>query len=151
MITAGMFSSNTNEWATPIDLFRDLDAEFHFNLDPCSTDDNAKCEKHYTIDNDGLTQNWGGAKSVLQSSIRTRVAEVGAEMLRRIAKARHACRHAHTGKDGHFLFPRLHLPQGKRNPIPARSSAFQRVQTRRTVPINDRGLLVMEAKNDAER
>lgn len=62
MLTEGMFSSKTNEWATPIALFRELDAEFGFNLDPCSTDENAKCEKHYTIDNDGLTQNWGGQR-----------------------------------------------------------------------------------------
>lgn len=60
MLTKGMFSSNTNEWATPVSLFRDLDAEFHFDLDPCCTHENAKCELHYTIDNDGLTKNWGG-------------------------------------------------------------------------------------------
>lgn len=52
----------TVEWATPADLFRQLDEEFHFTLDPCSTDANAKCEKHYTIETDGLTQNWGGRK-----------------------------------------------------------------------------------------
>jgi len=62
MINAGLFSSNTNEWATPKSLFASLDAEFHFDLDPCSTDENAKCEKHYTIDTDGLTQNWGGQR-----------------------------------------------------------------------------------------
>ena len=54
------FSSNTNEWATPAKLFEDLDREFHFNLDPCSTDENAKCQLHYTIDTDGLTKDWGG-------------------------------------------------------------------------------------------
>lgn len=60
MINNGLFTSNTNEWATPDSLFKELDAEFHFDLDPCSTDDNAKCELHYTIDTDGLIQNWGG-------------------------------------------------------------------------------------------
>lgn len=62
MLTKGMFSSNTNEWATPVSLFRELDAEFHFNLDPCCTHENAKCELHYTIENDGLTKNWGGQR-----------------------------------------------------------------------------------------
>lgn len=62
MINNGLFTSNTNEWATPDSLFKELDAEFHFDLDPCSTDDNAKCELHYTIDTDGLTQNWGGRR-----------------------------------------------------------------------------------------
>lgn len=61
MINKGLFSSNSNEWATPTDFYKNLDAEFHFNLDPCCTHENAKCERHYTIEDDGLTQNWGGA------------------------------------------------------------------------------------------
>lgn len=60
MINEGLFSSNTNEWATPDDFFKELDAEFHFDLDPCCTHENAKCERHYTIEDDGLTKNWGG-------------------------------------------------------------------------------------------
>ena len=59
MLNRVLFSSNTAEWATPQALFDELDREFHFDLDPCSTDANAKCELHYTIDNDGLKQNWG--------------------------------------------------------------------------------------------
>jgi len=31
-------------------------------LDPCSTDENAKCERHFTIEQDGLQQDWGGCK-----------------------------------------------------------------------------------------
>ena len=60
MITSGMMSSNTCEWATPQELFNLLDAEFHFTLDPCSTHENAKCEYHFTKEDDGLSQNWGG-------------------------------------------------------------------------------------------
>ena len=55
-------TSNSNEWATPQRFFEELDAEFHFNLDPCSTHENAKCERHFTLDDDGLGQNWGGAR-----------------------------------------------------------------------------------------
>ena len=54
------FSSKTNEWSTPQDLFDELNNEFHFTLDPCSTHENAKCERHYTIEEDGLSQSWGG-------------------------------------------------------------------------------------------
>lgn len=54
------FSSASEEWATPQDFFDALDAEFHFTLDPCSTDENAKCEKHYTKEQDGLKQDWTG-------------------------------------------------------------------------------------------
>ncbi len=60
MMNKGLFSSNSNEWSTPKDFFQALDAEFHFNLDPCATPQNAKCERFYTIENDGLAQNWGG-------------------------------------------------------------------------------------------
>lgn len=61
MINQGLFSSNTNEWATPQAFFDALDAEFHFNLDPCATKENAKCDTFYTAEDDGLTKNWGGA------------------------------------------------------------------------------------------
>ena len=60
MITSGLMSSNTPEWATPMEFFKELDKEFHFTLDPCSTHENAKCEKHYTKEDDGLKQDWGG-------------------------------------------------------------------------------------------
>lgn len=53
-------SSKTVEWGTPQDFFNKLDEEFHFNLDPCCTHENAKCEKHFTAAEDGLSQNWGG-------------------------------------------------------------------------------------------
>lgn len=62
MITSGLMSSNTPEWATPQGFFDTLNREFSFTLDPCSTHENAKCEKHYTKEDDGLSQNWGGEK-----------------------------------------------------------------------------------------
>lgn len=55
-----MFSSNSNEWATPQEFFDELDKEFHFTLDPCATKDNAKRKKFYTIEENGLLQDWGG-------------------------------------------------------------------------------------------
>lgn len=60
MINQGLYSSNSAEWATPQDFFNRLNEEFHFTLDPCSTDENAKCEKHYTKQEDGLKQDWSG-------------------------------------------------------------------------------------------
>ena len=59
--TSGMKSSATPEWSTPRDLFDELDAEFHFDLDVASTDENALCEKHYTKDDDGLSNEWTGS------------------------------------------------------------------------------------------
>lgn len=52
------FSSKTNEWSTPQSFFDELDKEFNFTLDPCATQENAKCEKYYTIEDDGLLQDW---------------------------------------------------------------------------------------------
>ena len=58
MITEGLMSSKSNEWATPQAFFDELNKEFNFTLDPCSTHENAKCEKHFTIEEDGLKQDW---------------------------------------------------------------------------------------------
>ena len=60
-----MFSSATDEWYTPMDFFNQLDAEFHFNLDPCATDENHKCAIYFTKEIDGLSQKWGGVQSIL--------------------------------------------------------------------------------------
>lgn len=54
-----LFSSNSDEWSTPQDLYDKLDSEFHFTLDPCSTHENHKCENYYTKEDDGLTKTWG--------------------------------------------------------------------------------------------
>lgn len=55
-----IFSSRSDDWATPAATFNALDAEFHFNLDPCADDQNHKCELYFTKEIDGLSQNWGG-------------------------------------------------------------------------------------------
>ena len=53
-------SSKTDNWATPQDFYDELNEEFHFTLDPCSSDENHKCEKYFTKKQDVLSQNWGG-------------------------------------------------------------------------------------------
>lgn len=52
------FSSETPEWATPQETFDELNKEFRFNLDPCATAENAKCEHYFTKEIDGLKQEW---------------------------------------------------------------------------------------------
>lgn len=61
-LNAGLFSSTTDQWTTPQDFFDKLDAEFHFSLDPCASEDNAKCKKYFTEEDNGLIQNWGGQR-----------------------------------------------------------------------------------------
>lgn len=53
------FASGRDDWPTPGWLFDVLDEEFSFTLDPCSTHENAKCNNHYTVVEDGLSKNWG--------------------------------------------------------------------------------------------
>ncbi len=55
-----MFSSKSDEWETPQDLFDELDKRYNFTLDPCATPENAKCTTYYTPDENGLTKDWGG-------------------------------------------------------------------------------------------
>lgn len=49
-----LFSSNSDEWATPQWLFDMLNAEFHFTLDPSATEFNTKCPKFFTMQDDRL-------------------------------------------------------------------------------------------------
>jgi hypothetical protein len=44
-----LFKSESEHWQTPDDLYRALDAEFRFTLDPCPNGAT-----------DGLTRDWGG-------------------------------------------------------------------------------------------
>ena len=55
-----MFSTGKDDWETPQDLFNRLDSEFNFTLDPCCTTKTAKCKKHYTLSEDGLSKDWEG-------------------------------------------------------------------------------------------
>lgn len=60
MNTRAMFSSNTCEWETPLSFFKTLDDKYHFTLDVCATDRNAKCKRFFTKEQDGLAQKWDG-------------------------------------------------------------------------------------------
>lgn len=55
-----MFSSKTDQWATPQHIFDTLNNEFDFTLDPCADENNHKCDKYFTKNENGLLQDWGG-------------------------------------------------------------------------------------------
>ena len=55
-----MLSSKDMTWETPQDFFDTLDLEFNFTLDACATKENAKCERYFTPEIDGLKQDWQG-------------------------------------------------------------------------------------------
>ena len=52
------FSSKTDQWATPIDLFQRLDRVWNFDLDVCADESNAKADRYFTRADDGLSQDW---------------------------------------------------------------------------------------------
>ena len=60
MKTSTLFSSKTDNWATPQWLFDQLHAEFHFTLDVCADSENAKCPAYFTREQDGLSRQWSG-------------------------------------------------------------------------------------------
>lgn len=55
-----MFSSNTDQWATPQAFFDRLNSVFRFKTDVCALPENAKCERFFSPDVDGLKQDWQG-------------------------------------------------------------------------------------------
>lgn len=69
MVSNILFSSNSDEWATPAALFEELNTEFKFTLDPCATEENHKCDHFFTKEQDGLQKSWGGGACFLQSAI----------------------------------------------------------------------------------
>jgi len=55
------FSSKTELWATPMDFFQKWnDSIGGFDLDVCANQENAKCQKFFSKEDDGLSQDWSG-------------------------------------------------------------------------------------------
>lgn len=55
------FSSATDEWPTPQGFFNQLsDSYGPFDLDPCAGTGNAKADKYFSKEDDGLAQLWQG-------------------------------------------------------------------------------------------
>ena len=61
-INKGMFSSKSDEWTTPKNLFNKLNRRFLFDLDPAATDENHLCDKYFTKAMNGLDQSWEGRR-----------------------------------------------------------------------------------------
>jgi phage N-6-adenine-methyltransferase len=48
----------SDEKETPIELFKELDDEFHFEIDVCALQDNYKCARYFHPSVNGLKQVW---------------------------------------------------------------------------------------------
>ena len=53
-------TSNRQDWETPQALFDELNSQYHFTIDVAATDENAKCDRYYTIEDDALAKSWAG-------------------------------------------------------------------------------------------
>jgi site-specific DNA-methyltransferase (adenine-specific) len=58
------FSSISNEWATPVEVFDKINMVYvgygPFTLDPCCTPKTAKAKKYFTQADNGLRKDWTG-------------------------------------------------------------------------------------------
>jgi site-specific DNA-methyltransferase (adenine-specific) len=54
------FSSATEMWATPQEFFDKYNELYNFETDVCASPENAKCEKYFTEEDNGLEQEWVG-------------------------------------------------------------------------------------------
>src|SRR5579884_1599526 len=61
-IHPSLFTSRSEEWGTPRDLFQKLNREFRFTLDRCATALNAKCRRFFTKQQNRLIQSWRGQR-----------------------------------------------------------------------------------------
>ena len=59
-MNSALFTSKSDEWSTPQDFYDQLDDRWGFTLDPCASSENHKCERYFTIEDDGLKQSWEG-------------------------------------------------------------------------------------------
>ena len=58
-MTSVHFSSQSDDWATPQDLFDRLNEDWGpFNLDVCASAHNRKCKQYFSVSDNGLKQVW---------------------------------------------------------------------------------------------
>jgi phage N-6-adenine-methyltransferase len=133
MNTDLMFSSKVDSWSTPRLLFENLNKQFNFSLDVCALDENAKCEKYYTPEIDGLSQDWEGvcwmnppygreitswiSKAYNEAVINGNCTVVALLPARTDTKWFHNYIYLKKGVDIQFIKGRLHFGDGK-NPAP---------------------------------
>jgi phage N-6-adenine-methyltransferase len=51
-------SHKSDEWGTPLDLFRRLDSVWRFNIDVCASKENFKCPGYFDKEEDALKHSW---------------------------------------------------------------------------------------------
>lgn len=54
------FTSETDLWETPQELFDKYNDVYNFEVDVCANEQNKKCDKFYSKEEDGLSKTWSG-------------------------------------------------------------------------------------------
>lgn len=106
MMTKGMYTSSSEEWGTPQELFNRLNKEFNFTLDICASKENAKCPKYYTKEEEALKQEWGG-RYMDEPSIRKKNRNLGKKSKRSGDTRKGDGRLLTAGTNGYRLVARL--------------------------------------------
>lgn len=125
-----MFSQATDVWSTPQWLFDALDKEFGFSLDPCSDGSNQKCTNHYTTQENGLLQEWGTETVFMNPPY----SECAAWMRKAYGSAQGGGNRSLSGSVPYRYRLVASLCHEGRGALAARSVAFRRCKSKRTIP-----------------
>lgn len=130
------FRSDTDEWATPQSLFDELHAEFAFDLDVCALASNAKCERYFTPETNGLLQEWSGACWMNPPYGRT----IGQWMKKAYESSQAGGNRgrADSRSDRHPMVARM--GHQRRSPFHSRTTSLRRSLRVRSVPLGHRDL-----------
>ena len=61
MFNKSLFSSRSDNWETPQEVFDYWNNIYQFNVDVCADEHNHKCPFYYSKEDDGLTKDWFGS------------------------------------------------------------------------------------------
>lgn len=139
-ISPALFSSTTEDWATPQAFFDELNAKFAFTLDPCATQQNAKCANFYTKQKTACYRA-GGATGILQSTVWAQDCNMGRKVLPGGAKIGNPGGRPAARPNGYTMVSRLHTGQSD-GPFRPGTVAFRREQKPRAIPEHDRTVVV---------
>ena len=106
-----LFSSATDQWATPQGFYDELNSEFHFTLDPCADSTNHKCSKYFTKEDDGLIQDWSGNVVFCNPPYGREVGKWVEKCSKRVKETRYNSSDADTGTNRYKMVSRIHIQE----------------------------------------
>lgn len=124
------FSSDRMDWRTPPELFRALDAEFHFTLDAAANEANHLCDRYYTAEDSAFWHSWDGEHVFCNPPY----GRDAAKWIEKCAREGGGCarRRPAAGSHRHARVPPLHLPKAERgDPLSSRTPALRTPRNRR--------------------